>query len=49
MKPDGFHLHLLAPPYYLQYNLSYCVSHHSSQIAVGSSLPPADLMGLLQQ
>ena len=28
MKPNGFHLHLLAPAYHTQYNLSYCISYH---------------------
>ena len=31
MKPDGFHLHLLAPTYHPQYNLSYCVSYHPAR------------------
>ena len=30
LKPDGFHLHLLAPAYHPQYNLSYRVSSSRS-------------------
>ena len=32
MKPDGFHLHLLAPAYHPQYNLFYCVSYHLARL-----------------
>ena len=45
MKPDGFHLHLLAPVYHPQYNLSYRVFHHPDH--QDSSLSSADVMGLL--
>ena len=45
MKPDGFHLHLLASVYHPQYNLSYRVSHHPAH--QDSSLSSADVMGLL--
>ena len=44
MKPDGFHLHSLAPAYHPQYNLSCRVSHHPGHR--DSSLSPSDVIGV---
>ena len=45
MKPDGFHLHLLASVYHPLYNVSYHISHHLGHR--NSSLSSADIIELL--